>query len=158
VNRSIRTILAAAAACLTADAAPASPPARATVLTGTAARDVLHQCSRSTPEAGTSFFAPAPVEIDRLDRAVSSSRVRRLPPGAGTLRTLKTTYAVEVVGIVRSGQRFVYGNYYPLSMQDGVKSAPGTATAVCDGGPRFFGAEIDAVSGHITHMDFNGPG
>jgi hypothetical protein len=156
VTRPIPGILALAAILPVPAAASAGPPTRTTVLSGRAARDVLRQCSRPAPAAGTSFFRPGRAEIDSLDRAVSSSRSASLAVGARSLSGLRSGYAVEVVGIVRSGRRFVYGNYYPLQMQDGVKSAPSSPTVVCDGGSRFFGAEIDAGSGRLVHIAFNG--
>lgn len=156
MTRSIPFAIAAVAACVAAGTATAGPPMRTTVLSGKAAREVLRQCSRPTPEAGTAFFRPMPTQIDRLDRAVVSSRNGRLPAGARTLRGLRSGYAVEVVGIVRSGRRFVYGSYYPLSMQEGLKSASTSPTIVCDGGSRFFGAEIDAGTGRLVHIAFNG--
>lgn len=79
-----------------------------------------------------------------------------MPVDAHDLASIRRNYAVEIVGVVRSGRRFVYGNYYPLIMQDGIKHALPGATVVCDGGRRFFGVEIDASSGHLTHMAFNG--
>jgi len=156
VNRSISIVLAALATSMSAGDASAGPPTRTTVLSGKAAREVLRQCSRPTPEAGTAFFRPVATQIDRLDRAVVSSRNARLPVGARTLRGMRSGYAVEVVGIVRSGRRFVYGSYYPLSMQEGLKSASTSPTIVCDGGSRFFGAEIDAATGRLVHIAFNG--
>ena len=156
MNRCISIMLAALATSMSADAASAERPTRTTILSGKAAREVLRQCSRPTPEAGTAFFRPVPTQIDTLDRAVITSRNGQLPAGARTLRGLRSGYAVEVVGIVRSGRRFVYGSYYPLSMQEGIKSASKSPTIVCDGGSRFFGAEIDAATGRLVHIAFNG--
>lgn len=72
------------------------------------------------------------------------------------MNAIRRNYAVEVIGMVHLGRRFVYGSYYPLAMQDGIKEAPAGPTIVCDGGPTFFGVEIDAATGRTTHIAFNG--
>lgn len=152
---SIAVATAAAAFCI-ATPTSAKQPSRVAVLTGKMAQQVLHQCSRSTPSAGVPLFTPKRSHVEALDRAVASSRDRRLPKDARTVADLRRSYAIEVVGISRSGRRFVYGNYYPLVLQEGMKEAPTTPTIVCDGGASFFGAEIDAATGHLTHLAFNG--
>ena len=151
-------LAAAALAAISCMAMPSSAkaPSRVTVLSGSMARQVLHQCSRRTPAAGSSFFVPGAGDIEALDQGVARSRDARLPTDARKVSSLHGGYAVEIIGIFRSGRRFVYGSYYPLRMQEGVKDAPSTPVIVCDGGSRFFGAEIDAASGRITHLAFNG--
>lgn len=124
------------------------PPQRVTVLAGDAARSVMRQCSRPTPPPGQGSFRPTPAQIAMLDRA-AAARIRQ----ADIVRR----YAVEVVGTVRAGRHLVYGTYYPITMQDGVKEAPSTPTVVCDGGPRYFGVEVDAATGALTHYAANGP-
>lgn len=32
------------------------------------------------------------------------------------------------------------------------------AIVVCDGGPYFFGAEMDVAANRLSHLAFNGPG
>jgi len=142
-------MIAYALAALTAVAgANTGPPQRTTMLTGKAAAEVMKQCSRSVPARGQGLFRPTAAQIAMLDHAAAARSGKA---------DIGRTYAVEVVGTVRGGRRFVYGNYYPISLQDGVKFAPSTPTVVCDGGPQFFGIEVDAATGRLTHAAFNGP-
>lgn len=153
----IRTIIRMAAA-ITVFAAPAAAerPMRTTVLTGKDRAAVLKQCSRATPAAGSGWFAPTPAQIAALDRAAAVRfDGRGRVPRAKDARDLARRFAVEVVGIVRGGRRYVYGNYYRLDMQEGQKDAY-VPTVVCDGGPSFFGVEIDTVTGEVTHYATNG--
>lgn len=150
-----RPALPLVASLCMATAAMAIPPARTTILSGQSASDVLRQCSRPAPSRGSGFFRPDDRQIVALDRTASAASRRRLSD-ARDLQSIRRNYAVEVIGIVRAGHRFVYGNYYPLMMQDGMKDAPVGATVVCDGGPRLFGVEIDASTGRLTHIAFNG--
>jgi hypothetical protein len=56
---------------------------------------------------------------------------------------------------VRGGKRFIYGNYYLLSMQEGMKNIV-VPMIVCDGGASFFGVEMDVAKGVVTAFDTNG--
>jgi hypothetical protein len=152
-----RTIICVAALmAVSGTPAAAELPMRTTVLSGKDRAAVLRQCSRSTPDAGSGWFKPSAAQIAALDRAAAArydgrGRVLRVR-GAGDLAR---RFAVEVVGIVRGGRAYVYGNYYRLDMQEGQKEAY-VPTVVCDGGPSFFGVEIDAATGKVTHYATNG--
>lgn len=153
----MKTCIAAMAAIIAMTGpASAAKPQRATVLTGKAMSEVLKQCSRAAPLKGEGWFKPTTAQIATLDRLAATKLTGRT--GVPKIRTgaeLTRRYAVEVVGIVRGGRRFVYGNYYPLSMQEGMKDAP-VPMVVCDGGASFFGIEMDATRGVVTQFDTNG--
>jgi hypothetical protein len=129
-------------------------PRRVTMLEGSAATEALSQCSRRSPTRGSDLFTPSGEQADMVDRAVAASKSP--PPGVRDLSDLRRLYAVELVGIVRGDARAIYANYYPLAMQEGVKTMPARATVVCDGGPSFFGAEVDAATGRLIDLSFNG--
>lgn len=155
-----RLLIVVALASMPATPIMAAAPQRVTVFTGSAAPEMLRQCSRGAPKAGTGWFRPSVAEISRLDRATV---VELAKPGAPRdrakidgLASLRRGYAVEVVGIVRDGRRYVYGSYLPMMFQEGVKEAATHPTIVCDGGPTLFGVEIDARTGRVTHVAFNG--
>jgi len=139
-----------------ATTAHAAVPRRVTILTGTAAAEALQQCSRPSPLKGTGRFKPTAAQIAMLDRAATIAPRRGRGTGLRTVAQVRRKYAVEVVGIVRGRERTVYGNYYPLSLQEGQKTASPHATVVCDGGRTFFGIEIDATTGRTLSMEFNG--
>ena len=66
-----------------------------------------------------------------------------------------TGWRRQYIGIVRNGERFIYGNFYPV----GSGVAAGRLTQpliICDGGPAFFGVEYDLKAGRISHLAFNG--
>lgn len=158
--RTTALALALTLAIASATITHASAPQRVTIFTGKAASKMLEQCSRGTPQKGSGWFRPTRQQIDALDRATARDLAKLTWPRdrvkVSNVATLRREYAVEVVGIVRDGQRFVYGNYFPLTFYDGVKEAATSPTIVCDGGPRLFGVEIDARTGSLTHIAFNG--
>lgn len=148
------TALSAAAVCSACAAAGQHIPQRVTMLEGAAATQVLSQCSRRSPVRGSGLFGPTSAEAEMVDRAVAGAKSP--PPSVHDVPDLRRLYAVELVGIVRGGTRVLYANYYPLAMQEGVKTMPARATVVCDGGPSFFGAEVDAKTGRLIDIDHNG--
>lgn len=153
----MKTCIAAMTAIMAMTAsASAARPQRAVTLTGKAMTEVLKQCSRVAPIKGEAWFKPTAAQIATLDRlAAAKLNGHGGITKVGGAAELKRRYAVEVVGIVRGGRRFVYGNYYPLSMQEGMKDAP-VPMVVCDGGASFFGIEMDAARGVVTQFDTNG--
>ena len=136
--------------------ADAAKPERVTILKGDERQSVLRQCSRPTPGPGEGWFEPTRSQITTLDtlvgRRVAAARGGAKPLG---MDGIVGTYAVEAVGIVRGGRRHVYGNYYPLRMQEGVKNHD-VPTIICDGGANFIGAEMDVTTGRLTHYATNG--
>jgi hypothetical protein len=139
-------LMLAAIALLTS--VPAAVPNRVVFIPTLNAPQLLKQCSRPTPPAGTSWFTPTPAQVDALERAVVARN-----PRFGPLPTLRRMWRVEIVGIVRGGRRFVYGGFAPSNQPP---TPAGVPTIICDGGDLFFGAEIDASNGRLTHFASNG--
>lgn len=131
------TILAVAAA-----AQPAAAP-RVVLIAPAKGPALLKQCSRPSPKAG-SFFNVTPTQVERLEREVV--REMKVPPA------IRTRWRVEAVGIAHADGRFVYGSFMPAQ----VPATKGVPTVVCDGGPVFFGAEMDAATGRIVGLRTNG--
>lgn len=127
---------------------PVGTPSRIVVIPSPNGPKLLKQCSRPSPSAGSSWFDPTPAQIDALEHAVVAGN-----PRFGPLPLLRRMWRVETIGIVRSGRRFVYGNFAPASQPPVQAAVP---TIVCDGGDLFFGAEIDAATGRLTHFASNG--
>ena len=70
---------------------------------------------------------------------------------------LLSNWKRQYVGIVRGGRRYIYGNYFPADGPNHFNAMwREEPMVVCDGGPRFFGAEFDVAAKRITHLDFNG--
>lgn len=127
---------------------PSVTPNRVVIIPALNAPKLLKQCSRPSPSAGSSWFAPTPEQVEALERAVVARN-----PRFGPLSSLRRMWRVEAVGIVRGGRHFVYGNFAPASQPPVPAGVP---TIVCDGGDLFFGAEIDATTGRLTHFASNG--
>ena len=67
--------------------------------------------------------------------------------------TVLLTHRRQYVGLVRGGRRYVYGSFYPDSI-DGPPSY--VIEVVCDGGPTYFGVEFDLSRHAFTQLAFNG--
>lgn len=127
----------------------------AAILPGDMVPAILHQCSRSTPAAGEGTWQPGWSDIEKLEAALpaalaADAQGRELAdqhPPAGWRR--------QYVGIVRNGDRFIYGNFYPANAGLPM-SGLGQPVIICDGGPSFFGVEYDLKAGRISHLAFNG--
>lgn len=125
---------------------------------------LLRQCSRGTPPRGERYFRPRAAEIVRFETALQAALDAnpqfqgeigwRRSQGAVVRTSVRQDWGRDVVGIVRGGRQFIYGNYYPFSEDmPGGRDQP---VIVCDGGPAFFGAEFDIEEGTISHLAFNG--
>jgi hypothetical protein len=61
----------------------------------------------------------------------------------------------QYIGITRNGERTLYGNFFPKNTLVGDKWLT-EAVRVCDGGPDFFGVEVNMATGRISRLEFNG--
>jgi hypothetical protein len=138
-------------------------PEGATIFSGPSAESIFEQCSRRSPERGEGAWQPAPDHVRRFESRLAAELPRRIdglrdlwPAARERLQGFPSGYRREYVGIVRSGRRYLYGNFVPLDALEPFDSAVEEGPAsVCDGGPVFFGAEYDAASDAVTHLDFN---
>ncbi|HYJ53524.1 MAG TPA: hypothetical protein VEW04_10180 [Allosphingosinicella sp.] len=138
-------------------------PADAAVLPGSAVGQMLRQCSRSAPAPGEATWQPTAGDVAALETALAAAL-------RGREEIARDHYATDpdwalaprgwwrqYVGIVRSGRRFIYGNFYPRRPENA--QLPNWRTApvgICDGGPVFFGAEWDVAAHRFTQIAFNG--
>lgn len=114
----------------------------------------LDQCSRDAPTRGDGVWTPTQTDIVQVEEAVSpavaarpeASRMTSVPP-QGWVR--------QYVGIVRDGEKFIYGNLLPLHAAAGDRWKEGLVV-VCDGGPDFFGIAFDVKRKVVSHLAFNG--
>jgi len=149
--RPVLTALLLLAAC-----APASAQVRGdiAILPGSAASELLEQCSRTTPKPGEGTWAPSWSDIAALEAALPAALTERTEARALADRTPPEGWVRQYVGLIRDGRRFVYGNFVPQG--SGPDPAPDQILMVCDGGPAFFGVEFEVEAGRITHLAFNG--
>jgi hypothetical protein len=136
-------------------------PTDAAVLPGSAAGQMLHQCSRAVPEPGEAAWQPEVGDIAALEQALPAALHGR-PEAKGPLYPADRDWARvplgwqrQYVGLVRDGRRYVYGNYFPRQ-DDQPPNWQTQPVAVCDGGPVFFGIEWDVEARRFTHIAFNG--
>jgi predicted small lipoprotein YifL len=144
---------------------PALPP-DAVILPGSAAAEMLHQCSRQSPAPGESNWMPASGDIAVLEAALANAlqprqeiRGRHFPNEPDWAR-VPQGWRRQYVGIVRGGRRFIYGNFYPRrpdgTPPPGEEQWRAGPIVVCDGGPVFFGVEYDVEAGRFSQIAFNG--
>lgn len=115
------------------------------------------QCSRGTPAPGQDAWGPGAAEIARLEAALPAALAAQRP--GEDWSAFPQNWRRQYVGIVRDGRRYVYGNFYPRSVDDHAADSGRwrrEPMLVCDGGPAFFGAEYDIEAGRISHLAFNG--
>ena len=137
----------------------AALPDDAVVLPGNQANLVLHQCSRPVPVRGAATWQPSPADIAALEAALPAALATQNPPGAPDWSPVPEGWRRQYVGLVRGGRRFLYGNFYPRSADNGRPDPEQwrrEPVMVCDGGPIFFGVEYDVEAGRFTHFGFNG--
>jgi hypothetical protein len=125
---------------------------------------ILKQCSRSTPERGSSYFTPTMQDVSAFETALQASLDAnpiflkelewRKQGGLAAPAQVSKNWARDIVGLHRNGRRFLYGNYYPK--RDRPATLSKSPVIICDGGPSFFGAEYDIEYRKITHLKFNG--
>jgi hypothetical protein len=132
-----------------------------TILTGDAARDLAHQCSRVSPGPVSDLWTPTDAEIAALEdqlihRVASELEQRGESPSPGG-------YYRQYAGFVVDGRHIIYVN----GVDDrGIDSDPGPAfhpgnwrtyaIQICDGGTITFGAEYDPATQQLSNFAFNG--
>ena len=137
-------------------AAPPDVRGDAAILPGTAVSKLLDQCSRDIPAAGEATWRPEWQDVRKLEAALPAA-VEASPERRGlVVARLPIDWKRQYVGIVRNGERFIYGNFYPV--RSGVaEDRLAEPFVVCDGGPAYFGVEYDLKAGRFSHLAFNGP-
>ncbi len=135
----------------------ASLPAGAAVLPGSAVGEMLHQCSRGAPARGEATWQPGARDIRALEamlpRALTAARPSRDPTNWAAA---PSGWRRQYVGIVLTGKRLIYGNFFPGDAKAEWPSWRRRPMIVCDGGPRFFGVVYDVAARRIVSLDFNG--
>jgi hypothetical protein len=105
---------------------------------------------RSTPKGITAVWEPTEDDIDMLEAHLSAFLSRQL-------MMPRRSYGRQYIGIVISGKRLIYGNFYPPSSDPRAKEIESTRPVVsCDGGSQFWGIVFDPRSKTFSDLQFNG--
>lgn len=143
------------------------------------AGDPPGQCSRQTSANGEKYFVPSTADVKSfeatLERGLRSGALfgedyflamgkqERILGGESADAppielTLRLNWNRSYMGIVRSGHRFIAGDFEPAvgDAKAIIRRGAWGLHSVCDGGAAFFGAEFDPVGGKITMIGFNG--
>lgn len=117
---------------------------------------LLTQCSRSSLGRGESYWAPAESDIRRTEEIFAEYRKNNAPAdklvhGWPDLRR----YHRQSVGVVRAGKKSIYSNFLPAD-GSGEQDWRQRPLKLCDGGPSFFGVEVDLDAGAVLHVAFDG--
>jgi hypothetical protein len=115
------------------------------------ARDLLHQCSRSSLKA-SGTWTPDKNQIAILEKGLVAALAAA--DGAQNYKRDITHVARQYGGILISGRKLIYVNGFPGRTSD--SDWRRHAMLVCDGGPAFFGAEYDPANRTFTGLEFNG--
>ena len=116
----------------------------------------LLQCSRSTLGKGDSYWAPVDADVEKAEAIFSQYRKLNRPTAELLLAWPDLrTYHRQVVGVVRGGKKTLYSNFLPSDGigKDDWRQQP---LQLCDGGPSYFGVEIDLEASAVAHIDFDG--
>jgi hypothetical protein len=130
-------------------------PARA-ILPGSAANALLKQCSRAVPQRGEGTWQPTAADIDRMEALLPAALAKAPQARELDAARMLNSWRRQYVGIVRNGKRFLYGNFFPRNDPQEHLDWRSRPIIVCDGGPAFFGAELDVAARRLTHLAFNG--
>ncbi len=118
-------------------------------------KELLHQCSRTTPENDDGFW-PVPDQVaQRVDRDID--KVSTLQSNAGIAIERPRDYFRQYVGIAISGRQFVYINAIRHGAFGRTELPWKTkAITICDGGEISWGALYDPATRNFSQLAING--
>lgn len=136
------------------------------VFTGAQAEEMRKQCARDFPDkltAGT--WMPSPRELNRADRGIADAVVAALAKVPAADRDpARAHYYRQYAAFMRGERRVLYANGLRKAEIDQASKSDAQrlpwrteVVAMCDVGPIYFGAVVDAESGAVDSFEFNGP-
>lgn len=152
----LRLIAVSALLLLTSCATSATTSTNIARLPATEAKDLLKQCSREDGAPFQSAFRPSKAEVRAMLAALPAALAADARPQGPSIDRPLSDWRGQYVGIIRDGRRYIYGNFLPVGSGDGPNDWTTKALIVCDGGPRFWGAEFDIAANRIIHLAYNG--
>jgi hypothetical protein len=124
------------------------------ILRGSDRAKVLRQCSRPTPNGVIKFWTPSPRDVQELEEALSSY-LRSAQLDRSTKPRLGAEYGRQYVGIVRNGEKLIYGNFY-FNLDRMYNGRANRAFVICDGGNAFWGVVFDPKTRIFSELYVNG--
>jgi hypothetical protein len=140
-------------------------PDRWVIFSGAPSSDMRRQCSRDFPPDLVEGWTPSPGDVKRAETAVDKAVAEALAKLPAARRPQgQVLYYRQYAGFMRNGRRVLYVNGLGKTVVDQAtaqrpQDMPWRTEVVmtCDGGAQYFGAVVDAESGAVDHVEFNGP-
>lgn len=118
-------------------------------------KNLLHQCSRPTPDNVDGFWSISDQVAQNIDRDID--KVSTLYSKAGFAIHQPRDYFRQYGGIEISGKRFIYVNAIRHSAIGQTKLPwKSKAIRICDGGDTSWGALYDPAIGSFSQLSVNG--
>jgi hypothetical protein len=135
-------------------------PKQYTILDSTKGKNLLRQCSRSTPQKISSFWVPSEKEIMMIDaqflRVMDIKSKGCCLPGRKIQKL--DDFAFQYIGVTIHGKKYVYVNSFYKdkeneSLYTNWKTEP---IVMCDGGDHYWGVLFDLNRLRFRNLSING--
>lgn len=137
-------------------------PAFSAVMDSSQAHEILHQCSRGTPDKIKQYWKISDQDVKMLEK--NFTKISELG-GTGCCVTgfrlgpLKN-FGFQYLGVMIKERKYIYINAFPIGeVQEFRKNGHDPSresVTVCDGGPAFWGALFDIETNQFSELSFNG--
>lgn len=117
-------------------------------------KKIFDQCSRHAPAPTSDLWEPTAADIAQLEGLLPKFLAAREKSGR-SLPPKGKTYHRQYVGFIRSGERYIYANFYPLSKEFASLEAK-IPIQVCDGGAAYWGVVYRVKTKTFEEPAFNG--
>ena len=153
-----------ASACTTEAVSPFPQDTRV-VFVGERARELVRQCSRTSPGPVEGTWTPADSDLDSLESELPALIQRELHDRWPNDDARPLDYYRQYGGLVIAGQRIIYvSGFHRRLIEHNPMMTPRNPTLtwrdvamqVCDGGPIVFGVEYNPRTRVFAHFAFNG--
>jgi hypothetical protein len=137
-------------------------PALSVVMDSVYGKEVLHQCSRNTPQNISKFWIPDSTDISLLEN--NFNKVYTLYCQKCEKQDLNTD-AFQYVGIIIDHEKYIYVNAFHGNITDSAtyeqkvsakKALAKYPIVICDGGPQFWGVLFNIKTKEFSDLQFNG--
>jgi hypothetical protein len=126
---------------------------RVFLLAPTKGAELLHQCSRNTPQGVDGFWTPSSHDVAELE-ALLEPFLRTGASGRSVLPI--DQYHRQYIGFTKRGKHYIYGNFYAVPHAIVSSYEATEPVLICDGGPRFWGIVFSIDSKSFMDLAFNG--
>lgn len=132
-------------------------PPNAVALSASHGKDMMKQCSRSTP--GTKkFWEVSNVDSDVLEE--NFNKLLAIKSKEGNRIINLRNYAYQYLGVIIDKKNYIYINAFQptanKTLEDAYPTWKTTPVKPCDGGSMFWGALFDIETKEFSQLNFNG--